>query len=83
MKREMENIKENQVELLETKSIISEANNSWDEINIILDITEKNCEFKEMEIETSQIESEKKKAESEMERTSVTCTVIQSGLSYM
>lgn len=79
----MENIKENQVELLETKSIISEANNSWDEINIILDITEKNCEFKEMEIETSQIESEKKKAESEMERTSVTCTVIQSGLSYM
>ena len=41
MKREMKNIKENQVELLETKSIISEANNSWDEINIILDITEK------------------------------------------
>lgn len=83
MKREMENIKENQVELLETKSIISETNNSWDEINIILDITGKNCEFKEMEIETSQIESEKKTAESEMERTSVTCAVMQSGLSYM
>lgn len=36
-----------------------------------------------MEIETFQIESEKKKAESEMERTSVTCAVIQSGLIYM
>lgn len=50
------------MEFLETKSISSEANSSWDEINSILDITEEIlCKVKEMEIETFQIESEKKR----------------------
>ena len=50
------------MEFLETKSISSEANSSWDEINSMLDITEEIlCKVKEMEIETFQIESKKKK----------------------
>ena len=72
------------MEFLETKSISSEANSSWDEINSMLDITEEIlCKVKEMEIETFQIESKKKKVEREMERTSVTCGATHSGLIYM
>ena len=50
------------MECLETKSIITEANNSWDEMKTILDIIEEVVyEVEEMEIETFQTESEKKK----------------------
>lgn len=50
------------MEYLETKSIITEANNSWDEMKTILDIIEEVVyEVEEIEIETFQTESEKKK----------------------
>ena len=50
------------MECLETKSIITEANNSWDEMKTILDIIEEVVyEVEEMEIKLSKLNLRKKK----------------------